>query len=166
MYHIVGPDFIARQLSTYPGYNETVDPSISNVFATAAYRFAHLMVQPNISRLDENYQEHPEYPSVMLHKAFFAPWRVIYQGTSQFFDPSVLLSRRIQPDISSKPTGGLDPILRGLVGRKAKLNTQQHMMHDELRDRLFKFSSELALDLGALNMQRGRDHGLPGMTGV
>lgn len=60
------------------------------------------------------------------------------------------------------PAGGLDPILRGLVGRKAKLNTQEHMMHDELRDRLFKFSSELALDLAALNLQRSRDHGLPG----
>lgn len=59
------------------------------------------------------------------------------------------------------PTGGLDPILRGLVGPKAKLNTQEHMMHDELRERLFKFSSELALDLAALSLQRGRDHGLP-----
>lgn len=61
-------------------------------------------------------------------------------------------------------SGGLDPILRGLVGRKAKLNTQDHMMADELRERLFKFSSELALDLASLNMQRGRDHGLPGIT--
>eukprot|EP00064_Thunnus_orientalis_P007742 superscaffoldBa00000876_g7764 len=58
--------------------------------------------------------------------------------------------------------GGLDPILRGLVGRQAKLNTQDQMMTDELRERLFKFSTELALDLAALNLQRGRDHGLPG----
>ncbi|CAG08466.1 unnamed protein product, partial [Tetraodon nigroviridis] len=140
--HIVGPDFIARQLSTYPGYDEAVDPSISNVFATAAYRFAHLMVQPTIFRLDENYNEHPRHPSVELHKAFFSPWRIIYEGTARI--------------------GGLDPILRGLVGRKAKLNTQQHMMHDELRDKLFEFSSKMALDLASLNLQRGRDHGLPG----
>ncbi|XP_040011573.1 eosinophil peroxidase-like [Xiphias gladius] len=135
--HIVGPDFITKQLSTYPGYDEKVDPSISNVFATAAYRFAHLMVQPFMFRLDEKYQEHRDYPSPLLHKAFFTPWRVIFEG-------------------------GLDPILRGLVGRQAKLNTQDHMMSDELRDRLFKFSNELALDLASLNMQRGRDHGLPG----
>nr|XP_019956653.1 PREDICTED: eosinophil peroxidase-like [Paralichthys olivaceus] len=135
--HIVGPDVIARQLSTYPGYDEHVDPSISNVFATAAYRFAHLMVQPFIFRLDENYQQHRDYPSPLLHKAFFTPWRVIFEG-------------------------GLDPILRGLIGRKAKLSTQKHMMPEELRNKLFKFSAELALDLASLNMQRGRDHALPG----
>ena len=63
-----------------------------------------------------------------------------------------------------RSSGGLDPIIRGLVGRRAKLNTQDQMMPDELRERLFKFSKELALDLAALNMQRGRDHGLPGIT--
>ncbi|XP_074526405.1 eosinophil peroxidase-like [Halichoeres trimaculatus] len=135
--HIVGPDVLEKQLSTYPGYDEEVDPSISNVFATAAYRFAHLMVQPFMFRLDEQYDEHPDFPSPLLHRAFFTPWRILFEG-------------------------GLDPILRGLVGRRAKLNTQDHMMHDELRERLFEFSKELALDLASLNMQRGRDHGLPG----
>lgn len=80
LHHIVGPEFIAKQLSTYPGYDEDIDPSISNVFATAAFRFAHLMVQPFIFRLDKEYKEHPDYRTVLLHTAFFAPWRVIFEG--------------------------------------------------------------------------------------
>ncbi|KAM4720499.1 eosinophil peroxidase-like [Anableps anableps] len=135
--HIVGPDAMRRQLGRYPGYNPNVDPSISNVFATAAYRFAHLAIQPVLFRLDANYREHPRFPSVPLFKAFFTPWRVIFEG-------------------------GVDPLLRGLLGRPAKLNTQDHMMVDALRERLFQFVQHLALDLGSLNMQRGRDHGLPG----
>lgn len=84
--HIVGPDIIAKQLSTYPGYDENVDPSISNVFATAAYRFAHLMVQPFLFRLDEHYKEHQEFPSVLLHRAFFTPWRIVFEGMARIFD--------------------------------------------------------------------------------
>ncbi len=86
LFHIVGPDFIAKQLSTYPGYDEYVDPSISNVFATAAYRFAHLMVQPFMFRLDEDYQEHPDYPSPLLHTAFFTPWRITDEGMAKAFN--------------------------------------------------------------------------------
>ncbi|KAM8887395.1 eosinophil peroxidase-like isoform 1-T4 [Spinachia spinachia] len=135
--HIVGPDFIASHLSTYPGYDKSVDPSIANVFATAAFRFAHLMVQPHMFRLNEQYEEHPVYPSPLLHKSFFTPWRVVFEG-------------------------GVDPLIRGLVGRQAKLNTQENMMADEVRDGLFKFTNKLALDLASLNMQRGRDHAIPG----
>ncbi|KAJ8401996.1 hypothetical protein AAFF_G00372310 [Aldrovandia affinis] len=135
--HIVGPETVARQLSTYPGYDETVDPSIANVFATAAYRLGHLAIQPFMFRLDENYNEHPQFPNVMLHKAFFTPWRLVFEG-------------------------GIDPVIRGLVGCPAKLNTQDHMMVEALRDKLFQFTSKLALDLGALNMQRSHDHGIPG----
>ncbi|XP_024253401.1 myeloperoxidase [Oncorhynchus tshawytscha] len=135
--HIVGPDAMARQLGRYPGYNENIDPSIANVFATAAYRFAHLAIQPILSRLDSNYMENAMFPNVPLFKAFFTPWRLIFEG-------------------------GIDPLIRGLVGRPAKLNTQDHMLVDAVRERLFQFVEHLALDLGSLNMQRGRDHGLPG----
>uniref|UniRef100_A0A8C5EGH1 Eosinophil peroxidase-like n=1 Tax=Gouania willdenowi TaxID=441366 RepID=A0A8C5EGH1_GOUWI len=135
--HILGPDVMAEKLSTYPGYDETIDPSISNSFATASFRFAHGMLQPFAFRLDENYQNHPEFPTQLLHKTFVSPWRVIYEG-------------------------GVDPILRGLIGKPSKLNTQDSILTDEVRDRLFKLTSDVALDLGALNIQRGRDHALPG----
>ncbi|XP_029476477.1 eosinophil peroxidase-like [Oncorhynchus nerka] len=135
--HIVGPDAMARQLGRYPGYNENIDPRIANVFATAAYRFAHLAIQPILSRLDSNYMENAMFPNVPLFKAFFTPWRLVFEG-------------------------GIDPLIRGLVGRPAKLNTQDHMLVDAVRERLFQFVEHLALDLGSLNMQRGRDHGLPG----
>lgn len=60
--------------------------------------------------------------------------------------------------------GGIDSLLRGLLGRPAKLNTQDNMLVNALREKLFKFVQHVALDLGSLNMQRGRDHGLPGTT--
>jgi len=77
---IVGNAAMRRQLGCYPGYDPNVDPSIANVFATAAYRFAHLAIQPALSRLGANYQESPQFPSVPLFKAFFTPWRLVFEG--------------------------------------------------------------------------------------
>lgn len=58
--------------------------------------------------------------------------------------------------------GGIDPLLRGLMFNRAKLNRQNQLVVDELRDRLFKLFKRLGFDLTALNMQRGREHGVPG----
>lgn len=87
---IVGPALIAKQLSNYPGYDKNVDPSIANVFATAAYRFGHLIVHPYISRLNEQYQDHPTFPSPLLHQTFFASWRVVFEGDGQYFNLLIL----------------------------------------------------------------------------
>lgn len=70
-----------------------------------------------------------------LHHAFFAPHRVLEEG-------------------------GVDPILRGLFATSAKKLLPGEFLNTELTESLFKLAHEVALDLAALNVQRGRDHGL------
>uniref|UniRef100_A0A8C2KTB4 Eosinophil peroxidase n=1 Tax=Cyprinus carpio TaxID=7962 RepID=A0A8C2KTB4_CYPCA len=59
---------------------------------------------------------------------------------------------------------GIDPVLRGLLLSPAKLQTADQMMVEELTERLFQAQGGLPLDLAALNLQRGRDHGLQGYS--
>ncbi|XP_040856880.1 eosinophil peroxidase [Ochotona curzoniae] len=133
---VLGKARAKRSLGRYRGYYSKVDPRVSNVF-TLAFRFGHTMLQPFMFRLDSRYQASTRNSHVPLSSAFFASWRIVYEG-------------------------GIDPILRGLMATPAKLNRQDAMMVDELRDRLFRQVRRIGLDLAALNMQRSRDHGLPG----
>lgn len=60
--------------------------------------------------------------------------------------------------------GGIDPILRGMLASPAKLVRQNQLVVEAIRDHLFEqvLERNIGLDLPSLNMQRGRDHGLPG----
>ncbi|KAG9268743.1 thyroid peroxidase [Astyanax mexicanus] len=134
---ILGDEAFEETVGSYEGYDESLNPSVSNVFATAAFRFGHATISAQIRRLNESFQEHPNFSSLNLHQTFFSPWRIIREG-------------------------GLDPILRGLLGWPAARQNQQHLMTEELTEKLVVLNIPESLDLAALNLQRGRDHGLPG----
>jgi hypothetical protein len=130
---LLGPD----ALPPYSGYNDAVEPTISNEFSTAAYRVGHSMLAPILLRLDETGQEIPN-GHVPLRDAFFNPQLVIDDG--------------------------IEPILRGLAAQEAQqVDTR---LIDEVRHFLFGPPGSGGFDLAALNIQRGRDHGLPSYKAV
>ena len=133
---LLGGDGMAK-LGTYRGYDQAVNPAVMNVFATAAFRFGHALIKPIIRRLDSDLNTHP-FGNVLLHRAFFNPFRLLKEG-------------------------GIDPIIRGLVftASKDRRIEQNGPLNSDLIEKLFNASDEVALDLGALNIQRSRDHGIP-----
>jgi hypothetical protein len=124
---LLGP----HALTPYNGHSPEVNPGISNIFATVAYRFGHSMVSPTLLRLDTFGSPVPVGPLALRH-AFFAPWELQFVG--------------------------VDPLLRGLASQVCQDVDMQVV--DDLRNFLFS-PPPGGFDLAALNMQRGRDHGLP-----
>jgi len=118
-------------LAPYRGWDVAGDGSIAQEFSTAAYRFGHSMVSPQILRLKRNGRPVPQ-GHLSLRDAFFNP--------------------------STLTETGLEPIFRGLAAQRAR--AIDNMVIDELRNFLFGPPGAGGFDLVALNIQRGRDHGL------
>lgn len=118
------------RLPQYRGYQSSVQPDISNMFATAAYRLGHTMVTEEILLLDDDCAK-VDGGTLSL-----------FQG---FFNTSVL------------ETYGIETILKGLSAQQQEEIDLKIV--DNLRELLF--GPGAGLDLASLNIQRGRDHGLP-----
>jgi len=113
-------------------YSNSFDPRINNEFAGAAFRFGHSMVPHQFSSVSRGRSE------------------TVLKMSEQFFKPASL-----------KSTGFLDGLVRGMTEQGSQL--WDHSFVEDLRNHLFESrSGSGGLDLVAVNVQRGRDHGLPG----
>ena len=115
------------------GYQpDSIDARVANEFASVAFRFGHSQVTDILHRLGADGKS-TKYGHLHLRDNYFSPGRVLKQG-------------------------GLDPILRGMI-----LTASQEVdtkAVDGVRNFLFGTNTK-GFDLVALNIQRGRDHGIP-----
>jgi hypothetical protein len=126
----------AKTLHAYAGYNPNVNPGISSEFSTAAFRLGHSLLNEDIQFLDNN--GNPVRDDMRLKDSFFDP-------------------RSVQ-DV------GIDPLLKYSASDRAQeIDTK---VVDDLRNFLFGQPGQGGFDLAALNIQRGRDHGLADYNSV
>ncbi len=116
-------------IDPYSGYDDTVNPSISNEFSTAAYRVGHTMLSSELQRINN---DGTSAGSISLRDSFFNPQEIT--------------------------DNGIDSLLLGLASQKSQ--TIDAFIVDDVRNFLFPAGNG-GLDLAAVNIQRGRDHGLP-----
>jgi len=122
-------------------YDPTFDPRVTNEYAASAGRFGHSMVRTDYSRLDSNYESSAK--SFMLRNSYFRA-----------------------NDLYNSVEGGLESILRGLL--VDPLMAVDRWFSTELTQHLFETKNRLKqpfhFDLAAININRGRDHGISGYT--
>lgn len=145
---VLGPKLMRRYELTirsdrryFTKYNPKCSPDIFNEFSTAAFRFGHTLVSSMY-----------EMPKA--------------SRTSGFLNASLVLDVRLRehfnnPDVVHK-AHFIDSILSGLS--KQRIEAYDGTLASDLRNHLFEHhsASHSGLDLASLNLQRGRDHGIPG----
>lgn len=124
-------------LPPYRGYRDDVRADISNSFGAAAFRIGHSMLSSELLRVDRNGDE-IEAGHLSL--------------ATSFFDPGLIEDE------------GIEVVLRGLASQQCQ-ELDAHLI-DEVRNFLFGPPGAGGFDLASLNIQRGRDHGIPGFNEV
>jgi hypothetical protein len=158
------------RLSPYRGYNRNVDATLSNEFAVVGYR-AHSMIHGEF----ESIGELADYTPAELAAIEARGIGVETEGDEvEFVIP--LNVAFFNPDLLSEV--GMDAVMRGLGAEPQYRNDEQ--IDNQLRSVLFQIPRpgipdpsvcldgpplpdcfQGVADLGAIDVERGRDHGMP-----
>jgi hypothetical protein len=136
-------EFLPALLGSFaPGIDSVYDPnlnaSVLTEFSTALFRVGHTMLSPNLLRIANDGSEAPGGP-MPLRDAFFLQQSLAGASELEYF-------------------------LKGLASDQQQ-EVDMHIV-DDVRDFLFGEPIPGGFDLASLNIQRGRDHGLPGYNAV
>ncbi|XP_067144092.1 uncharacterized protein [Centruroides vittatus] len=118
----------------YDGYDPECDATIHNEFSSAAFRLGHTLLRPMFERVEKGYLTMTS--PIRLRSAFFNP-DILYEDDT------------------------IDNILRGLL--TSSIETFDNAITEEVTNHLFEDNKVpfSGMDLASLNLQRGRDHGVP-----
>ncbi|XP_041787603.1 peroxidase-like [Anopheles merus] len=111
-------------------YESSVDPTVSNAFATAAFRFFHNLIAGHLDLIAESRQ-----PTGSIR---LSDW---------FNNPSVL-----------EKDGNYEQLSRGMIYQPH--DRPNHHLTPEVKHFLFRHGGPVGVDLKAIDIQRARDHGL------
>ena len=120
------------------GYDTNRNATVANEFATALYRIGHTMVSSHLMKVRTDNMHDPSGPQDLRES---------------FFDPHLL------PSLES-----VEMYIKGFAARRQQ--SIDPMLIDDVRNFMFGPPGSGGLDLAALNIQRGRDHGLPTYNAV
>ncbi|CAG9584353.1 unnamed protein product [Danaus chrysippus] len=120
----------------FKGYSAKTNPNPASSFGTAAFRFGHSLVQSSMMRFDKFHR--PINNNVSLH--------------AELTNPSNIWS-----------VGAVDRLLLGMLNQH--IQKRDEFITEELTNHLFQTNHfNFGMDLAAINIQRGRDHGVPPYT--
>ncbi|XP_029667919.1 dual oxidase 2-like, partial [Formica exsecta] len=137
------PSWLGNRLPAYKGYNPNIDPQIEQFFQSAAFRFGHTLVPPgvylrNYGRNNCSLEPHP----IRTCNNYWMSQNSLYANLTRI-----------------KDVIDVEKLLMGMAIQLCE--EEDHKIVEDLRGSLFGPLEFSRRDLMALNIQRGRDHGVP-----